>query len=98
VQRFFNTAAYSVAAPYTFGNAGRTSIRGPSYTNLDTSLFRDFTVYRETSLEFRTEFFNVLNHPQFQNPDGTLQDSTFGQITSTTGNPRLIQFALKFTF
>jgi hypothetical protein len=98
VQQFFNIAAYSVPAPYTFGNAGRNSLRGPSFTNLDTSLFRDFSLYRETNLEFRSEFFNVLNHPQFSNPDSTLEDSTFGRITSTTGNSRLIQFALKFTF
>ena len=98
VREFFNTSAYSVPSPYTFGNAGRDSLRGPRFTNLDTSVFRDFTLPREFNLEFRSEFFNVLNHPQFANPDGTLEDTTFGQITSTTGNPRLIQFSLKVNF
>ncbi len=98
LQRWFNTSAFAVAPPFNFGNAGRDSLRGPSYTNLDVSVFRDFALYREASLQFRGEFFNVLNHPQFSTPDGTLQDSNYGQITSTVGNPRNIQFALKLSF
>ena len=50
---------------------------------------------------FRTEFFNMFNHPQFANPSGSQTDvskSTFGQITSSSVNPRLIQFALKYVF
>jgi hypothetical protein len=98
VQRYFNTAAYSVAAPYSFGDAGRNSLRGPKYVNLDNSIFRDFPLYREANLEFRSEFFNVLNHPNFGNPDSTLGDPTFGTISSTSGNPRLVQFSLKLMF
>jgi hypothetical protein len=98
LKEYFNTAAFTVAPPYKFGDAGRDSLRGPAYTNLDTSVFRDFALYREATLQFRGEFFNVLNHPQFGTPDGTLEDATYGQITSTTGNPRNIQFALKLSF
>jgi hypothetical protein len=49
-------------------------------------------------VEFRAEFFNAFNTPQFANPDATLSDASFGQIISTSVNPRLIQFALKFLF
>ena len=98
LSRFFNTAAYAVAAPYSFGSAGRNSLRGPRYTNADVSVFRSFPVFHEERLELRAEAFNFLNHPQFSNPDGTLEDANFGQIKSTTGNPREIQLAAKYTF
>jgi hypothetical protein len=51
-----------------------------------------------TNIEFRAEFFNVFNTPQFANPASTLPLATFGAITSTTVAPRIIQFALKYNF
>jgi len=50
------------------------------------------------NLEVRTEFFNIFNHPQFAAPNTTRASSNFGVVTSTLGNPRLIQFGLKFAF
>jgi len=50
------------------------------------------------TLEFRSEFFNAFNHPQFADPDVEFTSPTFGQITLPAVNPRVIQFALKFSF
>ncbi len=98
LKEYFNTAAYAVPAPYTYGDAGRNSLRGPGYTDVDFSLFRDFTVHEGITFQFRAESFNFLNHPNFSNPDSTLEDGTFGQITSTNGSPREFQLAGKVNF
>jgi hypothetical protein len=66
----------------------------------------DFALFKQTTfgpgermgIQFRTEFFNIFNTPQFAAPNTTVGSPTFGQVTSTLANPRLIQFALKFTF
>jgi hypothetical protein len=98
LNEYFNTAAYAVPAPYTYGNAGRNSLRGPGYTDVDFSLFRNFAILDRMNLQLRAESFNVLNHPNFGNPDGTLEDANFGKITSTNGAPREFQLAATFTF
>ena len=98
LKEYFNTAAYAVSAPFTYGNAGYNSLRGPGYTDVDFSLFRNFAMFENSNLEFRAEAFNVLNHPNFANPDGVFEDTTFGQITSIYGAPRELQLAAKFTF
>ncbi len=98
VTQYFNTSAFVVPAKLTYGDVRRNSLRGPSYTDLDTSLFRNFSLMNRATVQFRSEFFNVLNHPNFSNPDGTLEDSSFGAIKSIVGNPRQIQFALKVNF
>jgi Carboxypeptidase regulatory-like domain/TonB dependent receptor len=84
-----------------FGNAGVGTLRGPSELNFDFSVFKHFPLHkiRDTAdLEFRSEFFNIFNHPLFQDPDTNFTDPTFGQITNTYGNPRIVQFALKLSF
>jgi hypothetical protein len=84
-----------------FGNSGVGILRGPSELNFDFSLFKHFPLHKlrdSADLEFRSEFFNVFNHPLFQDPDTNFGDPTFGQITNTYGNPRIIQLALKLSF
>ena len=84
-----------------FGNSGVGIINGPAQKNWDLSLSKKTGVKWPSdaaSVEFRAEFFNAFNTPQFANPDANIADASFGQIISTSVNPRLIQFALKFLF
>ena len=95
---WFNTAAFVLPAPYTYGNVGFDSLHGPRYSDVDLSVFRNFHLFERGNLQFRAEFFNALNHPNFANPNSTLGNAGFGSIASITGSPRNIQFALKLTF
>jgi hypothetical protein len=97
-REYFNTAAFVNAAPNTFGSSGRNFLTGPGLANFDTSFFKEFPISeRFGKIEFRSEFFNTFNHPNFYNPDNTVGDGTFGQLTSSR-DPRFIQFALKYLF
>jgi hypothetical protein len=98
VTEWFNTACYQSPAPGLLGNAPRTYGYGPGQTNVDFSLFKTFRLFKEHSLEFRSEFFNIFNHTQFATPDQFHGDSTYGAISSTVNNNRQIQFALKYLF
>jgi len=84
-----------------FGNSGTGIVDGPGQTNLDLSLSKTVIVnwpIENSSIQFRAEFFNALNHPQFANPDTNFTSPTFGVISSTAINPRVIQLALKLAF
>ncbi len=101
---WLNPAAFSIPAntgPGTgFGNVVKGTLRGPGYTNWNGAIIRSFPVVRETNIEFRVEYFNVLNHTILNNPavnNPISSSTTFGTITGT-GDPRIAQFALKYTF
>jgi hypothetical protein len=96
---WFNVSAFANPAAYTFGNAGRTFLSGPSFFSLDGSLLKDFSVERFT-VQFRAEVLNLTNHANFANPDTRLGSPTFGQITSlVAGNQaRIIQLGLHVKF
>jgi len=85
-----------------YGNSSIGIALGPGQFNWDMSLVKTTKVggiREDATLQFRTEFFNAFNHAQFSNPAVTdVSKGTFGQITSTSVNPRLIQFALKYLF
>lgn len=84
-----------------FGNSGTGIIVGPGQANIDLALAKAMPIKwpREgTSLQFRAEFYNALNHAQFSNPDTNFSSPTFGVISSTAVNPRVVQLALKFVF
>jgi hypothetical protein len=84
-----------------FGNAGVGIITGPGQNNWDLALLKKFRFSsnrEDFGLEFRTEFFNAFNHAQFDDPDIAFGGPTFGQISSTVVNPRVLQFALKLSF
>jgi hypothetical protein len=103
---WFNVNAFRVNALGTFGNSPRNFLRGPGYANLDFAVIRSFPIklgpFAESQhLDFRAEFFNIFNHPNFQNPNSdapSLADGPlFGQILGAY-DPRILQFALKFVF
>ena len=83
-----------------YGNAPRNCIIGPDQTNVDFTVGKTFKITERQSLRFRTDFFNLFNHPSFANPSATdiESPSSFSQITSVVGTPRLIQFSLKYSF
>jgi hypothetical protein len=95
--QWLNPSAFASNAIGTYGNSGSDALRGPGYFDIDAGVSRYFKVKEHQSVELRFEFFNILNHPSFQNPDNYLTDSTFGQISGTYG-PRILQFALKYKF
>jgi hypothetical protein len=87
-----------------YGNGGYGAILGPGQFNMDATLQKTTRVgglREDANIVFRAEFFNMLNHAQFANPTTAqlqVNNSSFGQITSTSVNPRLIQFGLKYVF
>jgi len=85
-------------AQFTYGNAGRNILYGPGRVNFDFSLFKDFRITESLKIQFRTEFFNLFNTPQFDLPNATIGSGPAGTITSIVGIPRQIQFGLKLVF
>jgi hypothetical protein len=97
IAQWFNPSAFAANAPGTYGNAGRDSLLGPGFFNVDAALVRNFRMHERYNLQVRSEFFNALNHANFNIPDRTLRNSTFGRITSAA-DPRILQLALKLMF
>ena len=94
---WFNTAAFAVAPPNTFGDAGRNSLIGPDYSSFDLSLSRRFTLHDRTTATFEAQSFNLLNHPSYSLPNPYADQASFGTISSAT-DPRQLQFALRLAF
>jgi hypothetical protein len=85
----------------SFGNSATGIVNGPGQANLDLSFLKTVMLnwpIEKSSLQFRAEFYNALNHPQFANPDTNFTSPTFGVISSTAVNARVGQLALKFAF
>lgn len=102
LDQYFNTAAF--AAPLStsanpFGNSGRNILIGPDQRNVDFSIIKFIPLTERQRIEFRTEFFNVFNTVNFANPNANIAvPATFGRVTATSAGPRVIQFALKYSF
>jgi hypothetical protein len=90
--------AYGSAAPFAFGTAHNSTERAPGYRQVDTSLFKDFHVWREHVMGFRADFFNIFNIASYGNPDNGITDSSFGQISNVRSPPRQIQLSLHYSF
>jgi hypothetical protein len=100
-QEWFNTSAFQALNPNTqagqFGNEGRNIVQGPGYQDWDFSAFKTIPIHESKSLQFRAEFFNVFNHPNFRLPDNDISSPTFGEISEALPG-RQVQLALKFFF
>jgi hypothetical protein len=101
---YFDPCAFSFADPQFFGSIGRNTVIGPGLATVDFSLVKSFPLRENTNLQFRSEFFNILNRANFRNPSSSAFDgqarasNTAGRITSTATTARQIQFGLKLTF
>jgi hypothetical protein len=92
-----------------FGNSGIGEVTGPDQNNWDLSFQKATALSERVQLQFRSDFFNAFNHPQFANPDLNLGEvalqlgivapnAGFGTITTTSTNPRVLQFSLRLVF
>jgi hypothetical protein len=85
-------------APSGFGNMGGGNFQGPNQYNWDISLAKVIPIKESQSIQFRAEFYNAFNHPEFNIPNINANTATFGQIVSMVASPRVIQFGLKYLF
>ena len=97
---FFNTAAFATQPAGTLGNEARNALYGPHFRHVDLSAFKDFNVTESKLIQFRAEAFNISNTPSFANPNATIGNGQYGQITGLNVNytPREFQFVLKLLF
>ena len=108
---YFNSAAFcapptvgvvnGVGGATGYGNTGRAILLGPGQFNWDLAIVKDTVVggiHEGATLQFRSEFFNAFNHAMFTNPGTAVGTGAFGVISSTTTGPRILQFALKYSF
>jgi hypothetical protein len=102
VNNYFNTAAFCpvpvLGNGTDYGNSGAGIVRGPDQNNIDLSITKAFKVAERHAFEFRSEFFNTLNHVQYSTPGTAFGTASFGVIGSTSVAARLIQFGLKYNF
>lgn len=100
--RWFDTSVFTQPAPYTFGNLGRSlaDVRSHGINNWDLAFFKNTVFGNENrmNLQFRAEFFNLLNRVQFGFPGQTLGNPQFGIVNSQVNEPRLLQLALRFSW
>ncbi|MGC9222343.1 MAG: carboxypeptidase regulatory-like domain-containing protein [Terracidiphilus sp.] len=97
-REYLSPAAFTqVTIPGTYGNVSRNSLVGPKYFDIDAEISRMFPIREGMSLDLRLESFNMLNHPNFNNPNAALNSASFGQVSGSS-SARLFQGAIKFIF
>jgi hypothetical protein len=102
-RQWFNSSAFILPAPGTFGNLGRGTFRGPGLADLDLSIMKNAALTEKVNLQFRTEFFNALNRTNLSTPNavvfsGGAISASAGLITATATTSRQIQLGLKLIF
>ena len=96
-ERWFDTSAFTLQAPFSFGTAPRNSVIGPGFANMDFAVAKTWTVAGRRQLELRWEVFNVLNTANFDLPNRIFGTSNFGRVFSAK-NPREMQLGAKLSF
>jgi carboxypeptidase family protein len=96
-ERWFDTDAFALPAPYTFGSAPRNSVFGPGYANVDMALAKTWSLAGPSTLEFRWEVFNLFNRANFDLPNRVFGSPNFGRIFSAK-SPREMQFGVRLAF
>ena len=99
-EQFYDPAGFAQPVGAVWGNSGRNQFRGPSNWNLDASLFRTIPIRDNKRFEIRVESQNVLNHPQWGNPNTSITDPNFMKIRGFVPNraPRTVQVGARFAF
>ena len=97
VESWFNTAAFAQPGFGAFGSSGRNILRGPTISNLDLSLFKNFNFGKGMNIQFRLESFNAFNHPQFNSVQTNIANTGFGVLNGARPG-RINQLGLKFVF
>jgi len=95
IHEWFDISCFVNPTLYTFGNAGRDILIGPGLFTWDLGADKDFRLSEKVGLQFRSEFFNILNRPNFGLPSGSIGSAAAGTITTVVTNGRQIQFALR---
>jgi hypothetical protein len=96
---WFNKACFVQSGPFQFGIGGRSGAREPGINNFDFGLDKSFEILEGQNLQFRAEFFNLPNHPQFSLPGSTSVSSpSLGALTGTSRSMRTMQLALRYSF
>ena len=104
VKHWFDETQFERVPEGYFGNVGKNTLTMPNLVQVTFSVLKAFPVSEGKRLQFRAEFFNLPNHPNFGFPEGTVfrtdgsRNPTVGRITNTVGTSRQIQLALKFEF
>jgi hypothetical protein len=95
---YLNRAAFAQPASGAFGTSKRNSVEGPGFWKIDLAVTRLVPVVSTHTLELRVEVFNLLNNFNWGNPNLNYSAGTFGRITTLGGDPRILQFGLKYAF
>ena len=95
---FLNPAAFAQPAAGTFGNSPRNSIKGPSFHKVDLALSRLVSLAATRTIDLRLEVFNLFNTFNWGLPNHNFGSGTFGRITTLTGDPRIMQFGVRYGF
>jgi len=98
IAQYLNRAAFAPNALGTFGSQGRNRFRGPGLANVDLGLHKNFRIAERVNTQFRFETFNVFNRVNLNSPTSAQNSGNFMRITSTIGDPRILQFALRLSF